>query len=89
MRASTRPLDSPWLGVNAGNDCTGGPAKPTSGPGSFGTCGMVGAAASKKVRDKGAKLTHPFEALSCVREAARANQIDITRWDPPLRGRGS
>ena len=66
--------------LNVGNDdCAGGPARTASGPSGF-TCGMAGAAAPKKLRDRGAKLAHPFEALACVREAARENGVDISQW---------
>ena len=41
---------------------------------------MAGAAAPKKLRDRGAKLAHPFEALACVRKAARENGVDISQW---------
>ena len=79
------------LAINAGNDCSvaaphaGSTAGSTtgstgSGPSGF-RCSMVGAAAPKKLSDKGARLSHPFEALACVREAARANGIDISGWD--------
>ena len=57
------------------------PAKHTapSVPGPAGMACGASLATAAKAPDK--MLQHPFQALACVRQAARARHIDISSWD--------
>ena len=43
--------------------------------------GACGASLSTAAKAPDKMLQHPFQALACVRQAARARHIDISSWD--------
>ena len=74
------------LTLNRGNAGCGAsrrrkPPKHTA-PSVPGPAGMAcGASLSTAAKAPDKMLQHPFQALACVRQAARARQIDISSWD--------
>ena len=74
------------LTLNRGNAGCGAsrrrkPPKHTA-PSVPGPAGMAcGASLSTAAKAPDKMLQHPFQALACVRQAARARHIDISSWD--------